>query len=513
MAMPAINPYAIQMQQLQRRQALADALMQQSQQPLDTQFTGGANSVAVRRSPFEALAKVAQAAGGAFIQNKNDEKYQDIDTQRQAALRSAIAGFVGGSPMTATPGAPPGSSGAAPTAGTPSDAGVPPAPAPNLPPPLLTNPGYTPPASPQPPAQIPPPQPTGGPPTSGMSGGRSPAQLLSAAQEAINYGADPELIKTYIASQMKPAGNEPNSVREYQFAKTNGFAGSFQDWVAAGGQSSRPSSVQEWEFYNKMPADLQQRYLEMKRNPGMVVKDVAGVPTVVAPRVSGTTALPLSTLSGEASAARTLKQAEAQGGAQGTAEGAITGGIETRGANAIGSQNLLDIADPLIDVATGSTAGAGVDAVSQFFGKSTNGAEAIAKLKVLQAGLMTSMPRMEGPQSDADVKLYREAAGQIGDPTVPAALKKAALQTVRQIQQKYVERASGEAPALAPRGAIDAVPLGSIGGPNSYSRPRPPVPAAPAPQPAAASPLEGRTATGPNGQKLILKGGQWVPSG
>jgi len=49
------------------------------------------------------------------------------------------------------------------------------------------------------------------------------------------------------------------------------------------------------------------------------------------------------------------------------------------------------------------------------------------------------------------VKLYREAAGQIGDPTVPAALKKAALQTVRQIQQKYVERASGEAPALAPR--------------------------------------------------------------
>jgi len=57
------------------------------------------------------------------------------------------------------------------------------------------------------------------------------------------------------------------------------------------------------------------------------------------PRVSGTTALPLSTLSGEASAARTLKQAEAQGGAQGTAEGAITGGIETRGANAIGSQN------------------------------------------------------------------------------------------------------------------------------------------------------------------------------
>jgi len=276
-----------------------------------------------------------------------------------------------------------------------------------------------------------------------MSGGRSPAQLLSAAQEAINYGADPELIKTYIASQMKPAGNEPNSVREYQFAKTNGFAGSFQDWVAAGGQSSRPSSVQEWEFYNKLPGTEQPRYLEMKRNPGMSIHDIAGVPSIVAPRVVGSTTMPLSTIGAEASGKRTLKQAEASGGAEGKAQGDIAGGIETRGANAVGTQSMLDIADPLIDVATGSTAGAGVDKVSQFFGKSTSGAEAIAKLKVLQAGLMTSMPRMEGPQSDADVKLYREAAGQIGDPTVPGPLKKAALQTVRQIQQKYIERASG----------------------------------------------------------------------
>jgi len=138
MAMPAINPYAIQMQQLQRRQALADALMQQSQQPLDTQYTGGANSVAVRRSPFEALAKVAQAAGGAFIQNKNDQKYQDIATQMMAAQQRSLLGLAGDT------GAPAGSSGAPPAAGLSSDAGVPPTPsatAPtNLPPPLLTKP-------------------------------------------------------------------------------------------------------------------------------------------------------------------------------------------------------------------------------------------------------------------------------------------------------------------------------------------------------------------------------------
>jgi len=54
---------------------------------------------------------------------------------------------------------------------------------------------------------------------------------------------------------------------------------------------------------------------------------------------------------------------------------------------------------------------------------------------------MTNMPRMEGPQSDADVKLYRDAAGQIGDPTVPASIKKAAVGTIRQLQEKYKERA------------------------------------------------------------------------
>jgi hypothetical protein len=54
---------------------------------------------------------------------------------------------------------------------------------------------------------------------------------------------------------------------------------------------------------------------------------------------------------------------------------------------------------------------------------------------------MTNMPRMEGPQSDADVKLYRDAAGQIGDPTVPASIKKASVATIRQLQEKYKERA------------------------------------------------------------------------
>ena len=43
---------------------------------------------------------------------------------------------------------------------------------------------------------------------------------------------------------------------------------------------------------------------------------------------------------------------------------------------------------------------------------------------------------MSGPQSDKDVLLYKQMAGQIGDPTIPAATKKAALSTIREIQNR-----------------------------------------------------------------------------
>jgi hypothetical protein len=99
----------------------------------------------------------------------------------------------------------------------------------------------------------------------------------------------------------------------------------------------------------------------------------------------------------------------------------------------------IDLADPLIDVATGSATGAAADKVAAFFGTSTTGDQAIAQLKIVQANLMTNMPRMEGPQSDRDVQLYREAAGEIGDPNVPRARKKAAVSMIRALQQKYTD--------------------------------------------------------------------------
>jgi hypothetical protein len=108
---------------------------------------------------------------------------------------------------------------------------------------------------------------------------------------------------------------------------------------------------------------------------------------------------------------------------------------------------ILDEAEPIISQATGSYGGYVADQAARVFGASTDGAKATAKLKALQAALMLKMPRMEGPQSNLDVQLYREAAGQIGDPTVPADTKLAAVASIRSLNEKY----AGVAPS-APKG-------------------------------------------------------------
>lgn len=296
----------------------------------------------------------------------------------------------------------------------------------------------------------------GGPSPTRTSFGQALGPALQAGQQAQQqYGQDllaNMLLRTKLQKERQGEKDKPpTSVQEYQFAKANGFTGSYQEWIAAGGQSSRPSSVLEWEFYNTLLEEDKKNgtkrapmYLEMKRNPNFAVKEVNTVPTVIQPSISGTTTTPLSTKASEASAAGEKKRQESAGGALGTAQGNIQGGIETKGSNAISTQSTLDIAEPLIDVATGSQAGAARDKVAAFFGEAPDSAQAIAQLKVLQANLMTSMPRMEGPQSDRDVQLYREAAGQIGDPTIPTEIKKAAVKSIREIQNRYIERSGGQ---------------------------------------------------------------------
>jgi len=115
------------------------------------------------------------------------------------------------------------------------------------------------------------------------------------------------------------------------------------------------------------------------------------------------------------------------------------------------SLKLIDQAEKLLDTATGSLTGTAVDVVAGALGKSTEGAQASSKLKAIQGALVAKMPKMSGPQSDKDVLLYREMAGQVGDSTLPVETRKAALETIRQIQERYAKVPEGSSkPTVAP---------------------------------------------------------------
>lgn len=99
--------------------------------------------------------------------------------------------------------------------------------------------------------------------------------------------------------------------------------------------------------------------------------------------------------------------------------------------------NLIEQATKLIPKATGSYLGNALDTVVQAVGVATPGAKTTAQLRALEGALVSKMPKMSGPQSDKDVALYKQMAGDIGNPNVPPVIKMQALQTIKEIQQRY----------------------------------------------------------------------------
>ena len=86
----------------------------------------------------------------------------------------------------------------------------------------------------------------------------------------------------------------------------------------------------------------------------------------------------------------------------------------------------------LIDQSTGSGAGRLADIGVGFFGGANEGAIATAKLRPIADMVLKMVPRFEGPQSDKDTASYKEAAGQLADPTVPNKIRKeAAIEIIR----------------------------------------------------------------------------------
>jgi hypothetical protein len=120
----------------------------------------------------------------------------------------------------------------------------------------------------------------------------------------------------------------------------------------------------------------------------------------------------------------------------------------------------------VLDKATGSGVGALYAGGKSLFGVSDESTQANAQLAIYGGRLLNNVPRMEGPQSDKDMATYKEQAGKIADPKIPAPDKKAALFAIKQLNEKYADIApslykKGEAEFNAKK-ATSAIPQAAI---------------------------------------------------
>jgi hypothetical protein len=135
------------------------------------------------------------------------------------------------------------------------------------------------------------------------------------AQTALDSGVDPRVAQSYMQQQFPeqgPPGQDPAKVQEFEFAKRNGYEGSFEEYLNSfyGREQNTPAALQEWAEVKGMSPEDRAAYLEMKRS--VPIETINQVPTRVLP---GGSQQPLSTLGSEADAKSQIAQAGAQGAA------------------------------------------------------------------------------------------------------------------------------------------------------------------------------------------------------
>jgi len=88
---------------------------------------------------------------------------------------------------------------------------------------------------------------------------------------------------------------------------------------------------------------------------------------------------------------------------------------------------------------TASGIGKKIDNIAAEFGKSPEGAVQAKELVNIAAALTSNVPRMEGPQSDADRTYYAEVAGQLGDAGIPVDQRLAMLRQFKKRMSHWDE--------------------------------------------------------------------------
>jgi hypothetical protein len=129
---------------------------------------------------------------------------------------------------------------------------------------------------------------------------------------------------------------------------------------------------------------------------------------------------------------------------RGDITGKAQGAKEKKAIEAPNILMLAEEAEKLLPQATSGLMQRGVRAATDIAGVSTNASRADRQLQVIAAALTSSVPRMEGPQSDRDTMLYKQAAGDVANAQVPYSDRIAALRTIKALQNKYKDQVSYE---------------------------------------------------------------------
>jgi hypothetical protein len=125
---------------------------------------------------------------------------------------------------------------------------------------------------------------------------------------------------------------------------------------------------------------------------------------------------------------------------------------------------------PAIEKALPNAHGSGIGnimgGVANFVGYESSQNAADAELKVMSDKLLKAVPRFSGPQSDKDVASYKEAAGSIGDASLPMNVRMAALNTIKELNKPYAPNLNwdSQAPKQPEKVSLGATPMYATNG-------------------------------------------------
>jgi len=269
-------------------------------------------------------------------------------------------------------------------------------------------------------------------------------QVMPATNSAPGFGVAPakdgsEAERTRVGQEYLTALNQKYQNPTLAAIAYNWGPGNTDMWLKGGGD------------YNKLPAETKQYVSAV-----MTRSAVNGIGGQSAAPQSGNVAAGPS-----ATEAATAKATEARMVDTAKADVVRDTGKTAESKRAGQVSQISNLASQLLDQGpTASGVGSLVDSTMNFVGQPLPGGTKAQQLEALSGWLVSNVPRMEGPQSNADVLNYQTMAGRVGDRTLPVEARKAALGTLMELQRKYSEvGADTTAPnPIKPSKVLDTLP-------------------------------------------------------